>query len=286
MTDSGIRSSFDYFRGRIRDDPSVARDCHLLMHDLGHEALQKYGSFKSATSVQDEMCNSGFTHGVIEANLENSPDINNFVSSTCGPVTEGNFQQWQCFHGIGHGVMYVIDKNLEKSIGLCKILNNNFASGSCVNGVFMEYFINVNHAGQESLGSGSANINICRQQQKEYKGDCYLYAPAAYIAQYPNKFFDAETWCKNAEADYVMTCISGIGSQAMKENITQPAYASMICNKMKSVNTKSCVSGAVSLYINHHASSEAAKAVCNNEFASNQQTCQSVVDFKHKNLGI
>src|SRR5688572_22686436 len=69
------KASLDYLRNAIQNDTALARECHPLLHHLGHSAYEKYKDFDKTISYQDGLCNSGYTHGTIEAHFMASEDI-------------------------------------------------------------------------------------------------------------------------------------------------------------------------------------------------------------------
>src|SRR5579862_9167789 len=86
-------------------DPSFAKDCHPLLHQLGRAAYSYYGSYAAAIKYQNELCNSGYTHGVLEAYLAKSTTIASTLKTACTSMASQKFNSWQCYHGLGHGVM-------------------------------------------------------------------------------------------------------------------------------------------------------------------------------------
>jgi hypothetical protein len=286
LEQSGVQAGFDYARQRVAADPSFARDCHPLMHHLGHAAFAQYKGFQPAMAQADELCNSGYIHGLIEANFQASPSIDVAISSSCPATKEESFKQWQCFHGMGHGLMYATDRDLTPSIEGCKHLATPFATNSCLNGVFMEKFIVVSHTGESRADVSDLDISLCKAQPTEVKKQCYFYAPSAYLEQHADQSAQAIQWCKQAEADFVGTCTSGVGAQTMKDSITKPALTATFCKSIEAGYQKSCARGALSLYINHHSSTQKAQALCGHEFKAFAQTCQSVIEKERALLKI
>ena len=56
-------------------DPYVDGFCHPVAHEIGHAALAKYqGNFTKAVSFLNDVCGSGYLHGVVEEKLQQMPD--------------------------------------------------------------------------------------------------------------------------------------------------------------------------------------------------------------------
>lgn len=279
LKESGVQTSFAYIREQLEVNSPLARDCHPLLHQLGHASFDYYDGFERAMEVADELCNSGYVHGLIEANFESSQTIDEALNSSCTDYTE-NFKQWQCFHGVGHGIMYTIAKDHIKSIEYCKQLKSEFAAKSCINGVLMEEFIIIDHTGNHNTTNELSDINasICIElASSNSKRDCYFYAPTAFLEQNNDQFFEAINWCEQSESDYINTCVSGVGAQSMKDNITNPSFTSNLCKKLQTSYQSHCIVGAVSIFMNHHASSMQAKSLCENEFREFINSCQLAI---------
>jgi ABC-type glycerol-3-phosphate transport system permease component len=73
MRQQGMTGTFNYVSDEIKSNPSFARDCHPLLHDLGHAAYSYYGGYAQAIKYQNEICDSGYTHGVLESYLSSAP---------------------------------------------------------------------------------------------------------------------------------------------------------------------------------------------------------------------
>ena len=124
----------------METDEALLRSCHPLVHDIGHAAYEKYGDVAEAMKYQNEVCNSGYLHGIIERRFEESDDILADVNSMCDPYRRGSYLGWQCYHGLGHGVMFYTSNDLPRSLEMCDALERDFDRSNCANGVFMENF--------------------------------------------------------------------------------------------------------------------------------------------------
>lgn len=276
----GLGKALEYAEGRLASDTAFAKDCHPLMHTLGHAAYKLFGSFAGAQHERGELCNSGYIHGLIEAGFISQDDPNQAMLQTCPAGQSTSFNQWQCFHGLGHGAMYVSNRDAAASLRLCGLLETDFAKDSCNNGVFMELFNLVDHTGHtNSSRIAHTDYSICDTQPERTKSDCYFYAPTTYISLHPGDYDGAAKKCGEVES-YGQSCYLGVGSQIMKDNITEPWIAASFCGTLAPART--CARGAISLYINHHASSQAAEPLCFGEFREFVTVCQDVIDEKHQ----
>ncbi len=260
-------------RERVKRDDSLLRSCHALVHEVGRASYEKYRDFGEAMKYEDEICNSGYLHGVIEAHFSKAPDVFAAIKTVCDPYLPETFLSWECYHGIGHGVMYYTSNDLPRSLGMCDSYDSDFARATCANGVFMENFNSDQKLHPSKFLKSDDPFYPCAEQATRHKRDCYLYAPAYYLGLKENDYVGALKWCDGAEVPYKSACAQGVGSQAIKENINNPKFVEEICASNELTQRAPCIDGMVRLYINHHGSLAPAKILCGQLKPSNRQTC-------------
>jgi hypothetical protein len=285
MQNSGMDAVFSYVENAITNNPSFAKSCHPVLHKLGNMAYKHYGSYAAAIQYQNEICNSGYTHGVLEAYLSTTPDIDQALKTACNPTVE-SFHEWQCFHGLGHGIMFVTLDDVQKSIDRCNTaLPSAFSRAACINGVFMQHFIVVDHQGNVPK-TNPTSLNDCASQQPAYKNDCYSYAPTAYLTVSDGEYMSALKWCNGAEPAYVAGCISGVGSETMKENINKVETVKKVCEEADKTFVSACISGAVIMHIFFHGSSSSAQQLCENQFKDHYGICTQTIEDSRNSFHI
>lgn len=283
----GLDAAFSYTEQQLAADSSFARDCHPLMHTLGHAAFETFGSFAAAQSSRGELCNSGYLHGLIESGFIGAEDIGGTARSICSGLTGTRFVEWQCAHGVGHGLMYATRRDVPKSIDYCGTLQSDFTRQACVNGLFMEFFILISHDGRTDDGRREAVLkSSCSDWPEAVRSDCYFYAPTAFLALWPNKYSAAADNCYKSKQDYIDSCISGLGMQIMKDNVSRPEIAAGFCGTVRSTYRSDCLDGAIGLYINHHASSSAAEPLCDSAFSGYKDLCLWTIGHRRNVYGI
>lgn len=269
-------------RDEIETDDALARSCHDLVHEVGREAYKKYGDFSEAMNYQDEVCNSGYLHGIIESRFSESDDPFVTMQTMCSEYPQGNFLSWQCYHGVGHGVMYYTANDLPSSLEACDTFGSPLARGDCSNGVFMENFSADQKLHLSEFLRESDPFYPCAEQAERHKKNCYLYAPTYFLSIHKDDYAGALEWCHGAEDSFEEACAKGVGSQTMKENIRDPKFTESICMGGSTDQVEPCVEGMVNLYLNHHGSLESARELCGRLEASNQQTCLDSVEANSK----
>jgi hypothetical protein len=264
----------------MNSDQSVLRSCHPLVHVIGQSAFLKYQDFGKAMSYQNEICNSGYFHGVIETYFASVDDVLPALQNVCRNYPVDTFNGWQCYHGIGHGLMFYTENELPKSLRYCEKLSKNKESEACNNGVFMENFNTDQKTHPSKFLSNDDSFYPCTEQNEGHKPDCYLYIPTYYLSQHTNEYLRALTWCDQAESNFRPYCIHGVSGQAIKENINNPKLVESICDQLNKPDQAICINGMVSLYINHFASLEPARDLCGQLRKINHQLCKKIVNQK------
>lgn len=249
MKQSGVSAGFTYLRGLISEQRLRGSDCHILVHDIGHFAFESYGSFSQAMQHSDELCNSGYIHGLLERGFQEGDQFMAEAPSVCATVPKG-LKTWECYHGIGHGFMYETSNDLPKSIELCEKLDAE-GSGPCVNGVFMENFNSEDSLHPSAYRSSEHPLRVCQDMSDQYKGDCYVYAPAYYLAEHPDDIEGALLMCAESEISYRSTCWLGIGAEIMKQHVPDIRSVEQLCARTGSNERPYCFLGATVYYSLH-----------------------------------
>ncbi|HET6370372.1 MAG TPA: hypothetical protein VFG95_04205 [Nitrospiria bacterium] len=273
--DPGV--AFKRLREKIDTNPAMLSSCHSIVHAMGHEAYKKYGDLATAAGYEDDICNSGYLHGVIESYFEHVSDPSAVMKTTCNRYTPGRFAAWECYHGVGHGVMSFTKRDLSRSLDLCDSYEDPLASSSCTNGVFMEYFNMDEHEGRSEFQTDRGPFDRCDMQKPRRKNDCFLYSPQYYLTMHRDDYVGALKWCIGAKKPFHLPCSYGVGNQAIKHHIDDPKFVEGVCMKGRPEQVEPCIDGMVGLYINHFGSLEPAKALCPRLLERNQKVCDAVV---------
>ncbi len=210
---------------------------------------------------QDEICNSGYLHGIIEASFSESEDVFADMETMCDEYQPESTLSWQCNHGLGHGLMYYTANDLPRSLDMCEALDSYFARSTCSNGVFMENFSADQKLHLSEYLKESDPLYPCVDQAKRHKANCYMYAPTYFLSLHQKDYAGALEWCNAAEEGFRRTCACGVGSQTMKENINEPGLVESVC--AGGPGTERAVrQGDGGLSISHHGALEPARELC------------------------
>ncbi len=272
------RVALDRLREEIETDDALSRSCHALVHEIGREAYKEYGDVGEAMKYRDEVCNSGYLHGIIETKFSESEDVFADMRTMCGEYRHGSFLSYQCNHGLGHGVMFYTANDLPRSLEMCDALEDSFASSNCANGVFMENFNADQKLHLSQFLKEENPFYPCMNQAERHKDDCYLYAPTYFLSLHENDYAGALRWCEGAEAGYEPACAYGVGTQTMKENLNDPKFVESICMGGEPEQREPCIEGMTGLYISHTGALEPARGLCARLEPINRPACYGTVE--------
>lgn len=262
---------------RIHAIPALAGLCHPIAHELGHAALALvHGNIPRALGDRNDVCGGGFTHGVIEAALGESRHLARDLLRVCAPGNDGS-----CFHGIGHGVMFATGMDVGRSLTLCDRAPSTTLSVRCGEGVFMQLFsadASAHHTAADphaDLSAASAQQQ-CSSTRAPYSGTCWFYAPTVWLADHPDDFSGALSWCAR-QGDGAATCTKGVGSRAIKYHPDDVDIAASACSRAGKLQD-SCLSGMGSYWSVHHKGRRAPSDVCRHiSDANTRARCDAVL---------
>lgn len=212
---------------------------------------------------QNDVCGSGYIHGVVESYFEEHKNQHINPLALCSK-TDG-----RCFHGVGHGYMFYYDYDLNASVHACQQLKAPFARTNCLDGVFMQYF-----STGDSMKVSDESFNVCAEFQINARGSCYFYAPR-YHLKYSDSYHEVYGLCKVLSQTDKSICIKGIGSGLTKYNMHNVQVAEDFCFQMSSPDKQSCVSGMLSYYIVHFNDHQKGRDLCDTLADNHKALCEN-----------
>ncbi len=257
----------------MQQNKVVARSCHSLVHEIGGAAYKKYHDVAKALSYKDEMCGSGYFHGVIETYIGSAANLQDALQGICDGYTD-IFDRANCYHGLGHGLMFVSNNNLPQALTQCDNYPDPKAKIQCSEGVFMENF-NADLDDHPSVYLNQDDpMSICKTPLLNYqKATCYFYAPLFYVTAHPSQYHEAFAWCKAAEGNFIDSCIKGVASRTTKENIKNIPYVESLCLGLAPADQSACAEGIGSYYTTEYANRQLTRKMCFTLHEQLQETC-------------
>jgi plastocyanin len=263
-------------------DESIMSLCHDVLHEIGHSAFEKYGSFQAAVEYQQDFCNSGYIHGVFESHFEFTENPEEGLQEQCQVYREGkrDFDLWQCYHGIGHGFMYLTGGDLEESIEMCSNSIVGDDSRNCHNGAYMEVFNSEILTEEYRFVSEEDPFETCRAAISS-KADCYNYVPVYLVNELGLSYEESLSECSRSEQGFERICIFGVASEAYKRNQSEEESLFKLCDSLDSFSDRViCIKGLASMSMFQAGSQGAGYKFCENASIKQRLICDGYVDSK------
>lgn len=231
------------------------RDCHQEAHQLGRISYQLFGAevFKEGSAS----CHSGFYHGAMEALLHEKGTVNlaSTITSVCN-LFDTRFGNFECLHGIGHGVMAYEDYDLLQALRDCAGLPDQFAQSSCYGGVFMENVVTAQGTGA-TPGHTTAWANQdphfpCNilSEDHEMNYQCYQMQTSWMLTLVNNDFKKVAAECTRAPKDMVSVCFQSFGRDAAGNTLRNPQKIKTLCDLAPQGDLYGrCVTGALNVIV-------------------------------------
>jgi hypothetical protein len=171
-------------------------DCHMIAHHLGHEAFAASGNLSQALEMGDVRCMKGYYHGVMEAALATrAKQGERGIVGLCDPFF-GEEKRWDgCVHGLGHGLMWRNDHDLERSIADCDTLSPDQGRNRCEDGVLMENSLRYALLPEDEYASLAPHACDARSLTAEQRLGCQLNIGDVAMLHYRHDLSRARALC-------------------------------------------------------------------------------------------
>ena len=211
----GPRAALARFDETIEDgDPS----CHRIAHAIGAASLARYrGNVARTFAEGSSSCFSGYYHGVLERALvnvkSNDPDrLGKVARNLCDDpdVLVSRWMAYQCFHGLGHGLMITTGYGLPTSLDACERIATYLDRTSCKGGVFMEN-ISSSYGVKSQWVRDNDPVYPCNAVEQNDKITCYGMVTSRILRVDGLDWENAAAICAAVETEFVKTCFRSLG---------------------------------------------------------------------------
>jgi hypothetical protein len=146
-----------------QQDADVQREGHVFAHGIGIAAYRSPETVSRTYALCTADFQSGCYHGVIQAYFADAAKNGGITAEKLNALCadyrtpEGRWLEFQCAHGMGHGLMAVNGQHLLKALDACDLLADDRERRSCWGGAFMENIVNAttpHHTATTQLGGG------------------------------------------------------------------------------------------------------------------------------------
>ncbi len=270
----------------------VKTNCHQLAHVIGRAAGKKYGDVSKAFAEGDNWCWSGYYHGVMES-IAGELGVDKVladINSICQGVRlerEYSFFHYNCVHGLGHGIMAVLDNKLFESLESCTKLDGNWQQESCYGGAFMENVMNEINSGHKS-----AHLKIddplypCTVVAEKFKQQCYLMQTSHVLIVAGQDYSKVFSLCSSVEQPYDATCFQSLGRDASGSTSSDVSRTKDLCETGSTDHAiTNCYIGAVKDFISYFHDDSQAKILCQSAgMESIREICFQIATEYHKSF--
>ena len=236
-------------------DPTF--DTHQLAHLVGEATAKRFGANKQAFGLCPTTFNYGCVHGFFIYVLGRSATPSKAATTICDSGGQGPLvPTFNCWHGVGHGLMMARGNDLQASLDVCDSLGSASAADGCWQGVFME---NVNAVFRDQARPGVFSrahpLRPCTRVLEAYKHECFI-NQAAWLAHLAGDDIRKATRYCLAAGKYVSACAQSIGLMVTNPSWQPPLFgprkgrsfaeiAWELCSRFPTGLQRDCVLGGV-----------------------------------------
>lgn len=255
---SGAAAGLRELSSEMKRHGYVRAACHQLTHRIGRTAGAKAGI--AAYEDGDPVCGSGYYHGVTEAAMTKlgARAAVHEARSVCGPLRargKASAHYAECIHGMGHGFMGVLRRDIADSLEGCDGLRAAWERRDCYSGVFMENHSTVDHPDAKTLRPDEP-LYPCTAVAARYKEACYDRQSTYALFVSNGDFKRVFRLCRRAERGFRDDCRRGLGGDVAAETklieprARQTRARHRLCMLAgRSQARADCVSGAVDVIL-------------------------------------
>ena len=259
---AGINASFKRFEELYAANPFFRKHCHRQAHIVGEGAYWQFDEEKKiALTDTTKLCGYGFYHGFMQEFVSHGQD-NEKAGRFCENLDKKLESTGQCYHGIGHGLVYLhaseiwddIQTIINLSLEGCKRLTHTNYLTDCFYGVYggiesfywglHSYALDVEEKDPFSLCEG--------QSTPEFTKYCYnAFLPVVYGFTGLENTLKAIQKIPEDDAAFIVIDHLGYMMNKYETEIDQANFDEFItlCQSLKPRLNKSCVEGFVKGFI-------------------------------------
>ena len=246
-------------------DSAVAGDCHRIAHRMGSAALTRFhDKVAPAFIAGTPVCASGYYHGIIERAFLGQPTDKLGVVArqlcTDPQIADQRFLEYQCIHGLGHGLMIYTGYDMPGSLKTCDGLQTDFDRVSCSGGVFMENFSSSYGVTSKYLRQNDP-IYPCDAVAEHYKAQCYGLVTANLLKRTAYDQKKTAAGCRRSEPRWIGICFESFGRDVSGIAGRSASKALASC-RLAGANESDCLYGVAREIVNSDAGGERGARFC------------------------
>ncbi|MGI8886791.1 MAG: hypothetical protein ACR2G9_07735 [Gaiellaceae bacterium] len=244
----GAKPALELFDTQIEANHHVKRDCHRIAHMIGSAAFARYdGNVARTFALGSATCASGYYHGILErafVGVNTKTKLVDVARELCSGsgIRRRGFLDYQCQHGLGHGLMIQTGYDLPLALSTCSRLATGWDDVVCTGGVFMEN-VTTRFGFRSQWLEDDDPLYPCGRIALRNRRSCYLRAAVRVIAFHENDFEKAAATCGALARQWARACFRGYGRDAVNEARYSPVKIVSLCG-LADDNRDDCLYGA------------------------------------------
>ena len=266
-----------YYRGpkaalTLFDETLEAGDpsCHRIAHVIGAASLSRYeGNVARTFAEGSSSCFSGYYHGVLERALigvasRDAARLGEVARGLCEDpqVRSTRWMAYQCFHGLGHGLMITTGYGLPISLDACERISTYLDRTSCKSGVFMEN-ISSSYGVQSRWVSDEDPVYPCNAIARDDKITCYGMVTSRILRVIGLDWERTAEICSTVETGFVSTCFRSMGRDISGQTRRDPDEIVTLCGVTRPYGAETqCISAAAMDMTSNYTSGTQAAGLC------------------------
>jgi hypothetical protein len=273
----GPRAAIALFDRTVdEEDPN----CHSVAHAIGAASLARYeGNVARTFAEGSSTCFSGYYHGVLERALvdvktRDAVQLGNVARALCDDpdVRVSRWMAYQCFHGLGHGLMITTGYGLPLSLDACERIATYLDRTSCKGGVFME---NISSSyGFTSRWLSDDPVYPCDVVEPDDKITCYGMVTSRVLRVIGLDWEKTAEICAAVEARFVATCFRSLGRDISGQTHRDAEQIVELCAVARAYDAEAhCVSAAAMDMTSNFTSGTQAAGLCEAAPADTRGEC-------------
>jgi hypothetical protein len=274
----GPRPAMTLFEETIEDgDPS----CHRIAHAIGAASLARYeGNVARTFAEGSSTCFSGYYHGVLERALvdvktRDAVRLGNVARDLCDDpqVRVSRWTAYNCFHGLGHGLMITTGYGLPLSLDACERIATYLDRTSCKSGVFMENITSSYGYTSRWLREDDP-VYPCNAVEPDDKITCYGMVTSRVLRVIGLDWERASEICAAVEERFVATCFRSLGRDIAGQTLRDAEEIVELCAVTRTYGAEAhCISAAAMDMTSNFTRGTEAAVLCESAPADTRGEC-------------
>ncbi|MBM2821319.1 MAG: hypothetical protein HW413_65 [Thermoleophilia bacterium] len=243
----GPRAALVVFESRIAVEPEVEKNCHRIVHRIGSAALERFdGNIARTFAAGAPTCVSGYYHGILERaflGVSSKAELGRIARKLCvgGGLRRRGFLDYQCRHGLGHGLMIQTGYDLPLALSFCASLGTGWDHRACAGGAFMEN-LDTRFGFRSAWLDDDDPLYPCERVRARDKHSCYLRASWRIHILGGGDFRKTVADCAQLGV-WMQTCFRGFGRDVAEVARYAPGKTLRLC-RLAGARQGDCLMGA------------------------------------------